>query len=293
MPPLHLQGGINFSTWPDLKWSRANAHYATLQSRFAEWEASAPSSVEGILRDDRKAIDLFVRTKRGVPTHEWALTIGDALHNLRSALDAVAWGMAHYNEATPKRPRSITFPICTEESKWRDALKAWISDIEPEFQERLLAVQPFSFAPGAAVTPIQVLHELDVQDKHRDFVTVKSDVNQVRFDIHYEYEEHVDEDPRVELRDAASFADGDQLGTIHTGAPIKPFMKLEIRPTSKVLIHHNGVQHEMTTLLPLLFGETRRCLDVLMYGLASTDSSDDPGSDAPDAPDEPSVADPI
>lgn len=269
-PPIHLIGGINFSTWPDLKWSRANAHYATLQARFAEWQASAPSSVEGILREDRETIDLFVRIPRGVPTQEWALTIGDALHNLRCALDAVAWGMAHYNEAEPKRPKRVAFPICTEESQWREAMKAWISDIDPEFQHRLSMVQPFNYAPAGTTTTLSVLHELDVQDKHRDFVTVRADLDQIRMDLAYELEEDVPADPhpRMELRDNARFADGEQLGTIYTGAPIKPFTKLELRPTMKAFLEHNGEQHEVATVLPLLFGETRRCLDVLMFGIA-------------------------
>ncbi|WP_423462943.1 hypothetical protein ACO229_23320 [Promicromonospora sp. MS192] len=274
-PPIRLVGGVNFSTWPDLKWSRANTHYATLQARFAEWQASAPAMVEGILREDREAIDLVARIPRGIPTQEWALTIGDALHNLRSALDAVAWGMAHYNDTRPNRPKRVAFPISTEERQWQEALKAWISDIDPEFQHRLSVVQPFNYAPEGGITTLSVVHDLDVQDKHRDFVTVSADFEQVDLSFAIQYEEDVDVNPRIELRNGVRFADGALLGTVYTEAPIKPFTKMELRPTMRVLLEHNGRQHEVGTALPQLFSETRRCLDILMFGLEPADPPGD------------------
>lgn len=54
---------------------------------------------------------------------------------LRSAFDAVAWGMAHFNNAEPTRPKSVYFPICTEEKQWKKALDDWVSEIPPELQE--------------------------------------------------------------------------------------------------------------------------------------------------------------
>jgi hypothetical protein len=114
--PIHLVGGVNFSTWADLKWSRANTHIATLQAKFREWSASAPVSVEAVLREDRQGIDLIARVPRGIPKHEWSLGLGDALHNLRSAFDAVAWGMAHFDDAKPARPKRVAFPTARTKS---------------------------------------------------------------------------------------------------------------------------------------------------------------------------------
>ena len=130
--PIWLLGGVNFSTWADLKWSRANLHAAALESRIKEWHASSPVSVESVLRDDRLAIDLIARVPNGIPKYEWALGLGDALHNFRSAFDAVAWGMANFGDSEPSRPKSVSFPICEDEKRWREALKAWVGDIQPE-----------------------------------------------------------------------------------------------------------------------------------------------------------------
>lgn len=46
------------------------------------------------------------------------MDMGDAIHNLRSALDAVAWGMAHYKDAQPSLD---TPPLrrCVLQGPWR------------------------------------------------------------------------------------------------------------------------------------------------------------------------------
>lgn len=84
--PIHLVGGVNFTTWPDLKWSRGNSHVALLLSKFSEWHASARESVDAVLREDRLRIDLSARVPKGIPKHDWSLELGVALHNLRSEL---------------------------------------------------------------------------------------------------------------------------------------------------------------------------------------------------------------
>ncbi|HEY9308181.1 MAG TPA: hypothetical protein VIP82_10310, partial [Microbacterium sp.] len=173
--PIRLVGGVNFTTWPDLKWSRGNSHVSALQAKFGEWHASAPVSVDAVLSEDRQGIDLVARVPRGIPKHEWSLDLGDALHNLRSAFDAVAWGMATFKDASPTNPRKVTFPICEEEKQWNEAVKTWVSEIHPEFQERLRIMQPFTYAAGG-LSVLSMLHGLDIQDKHRDILTVSADL---------------------------------------------------------------------------------------------------------------------
>lgn len=233
-PPVgehtRLVAGVNFTTWPDLKWSRGNSHVAALQSKFGEWHASAPVSVDAVLREDRQGIDLVARVPRGIPKHEWSLDLGDALHNLRSAFDAVAWGMAHFNDARPTRPKRVTFPICDDEQQWNEAIKAWVGEIHPEFQERLRTLQPFTYALDGP-TVLSVLHDLDIQDKHRDILTVSADLHGLNLGGSFEFEDHdVQAVPRVEMRPDVKFLDGAVLGTIHAGAPIRMLGQMILRP---------------------------------------------------------------
>jgi hypothetical protein len=270
--PIRLVGGVNFTTWPDLKWSRGNSHVAALQSKFGEWHASAPVSVDAVLREDRQGIDLVVRVPRGIPKHEWSLDLGDALHNLRSAFDAVAWGMAHFNDAQPTRPRRVAFPICDERKLWDDAVRDWIGEIHPEFQERLRIMQPFTYMPAGGLSVLSMLHDLDIQDKHRDILTVSTDVHEIHADGSYEYDDHdTPASPRIDMRSDVKLEDGVVLGTIHAGAPIRMVGRMIIRPAIKVQLTHRDTTHDVMSMLQQCLVETRRCLDILMSGLVAPD----------------------
>lgn len=271
---IRLLGGVNFSTWPDLKWSRANTHIAALQSKFGEWHASAPVSVEAVLRDDRLGIDLVARVPRGIPKHEWSLDLGDALHNFRSAFDALAWGMAHFNDAEPTRPKSVTFPICEDEKRWKDSVNAWIGDINPEFQERLRILQPFTHASDG-VSMLSMLHDLDIQDKHRDILTVSADLRSLNLDGSFEYEDRQTSlMVRMETRQSVKFEDGVVLGTIHAGGRIRTVGEMIFRPGIAVQLTYKNTTHDVLTLLQQFAVATRRYLDILLCGIAAPGKSE-------------------
>jgi hypothetical protein len=269
-------GGVNFATWPDLKWSRGKSHVACLESKFAEWDASAPVSVETPLREDREGFDLVAKVPHGVPKHEWALDLGDALHNLRSAFDAVAWGMAHFQGAKPARPRKVAFPICATEDKWEESLKLWVGGINPQFQERIRIMQPFNYG-GGNPTVLSLLHGLDIQDKHHDSLEVSVDLDQIGLGGFFEYEDAESAaTPRLEMRSEVKFADGVRLGTMFAGGRIKTHDQLVLRPAVKVQVSYEGTTHDAMPLMQQLVVESRRYLDILLSGLAAHDHPDDP-----------------
>lgn len=277
---LQLVGGVNFTTWPNLKWARAGAHYSALQARFAEWEASFPIMVEGVLREDREALDLVVRIPRGIPTQEWSLTIGDIVHNLRSALDAVAWGIAHFNGATPTKPKRVMFPIAVEERQWLDAVRDWIGELNPEFKRRLSVVQPYTYAPEYGTTALALLHELDIQDKHRDIVSVSANLRHINLMGSWQYEDpDVEANPRLDMNGNAKFSDGVVLGTLFLGGRAMPLEgTLLFPPAVQVVVSWDGHEHDITTLLPSLFTDVRRTLDIAMSGLQEPGPEDEEGT---------------
>ena len=276
--PVRLIGGINFTTWADLKWSRGNSHVALLQAKFIEWHSSAPVSIEAVLREDRLGIDLVARVPKGIPKHDWSLDLGDALHNLRSAFDAVAWGMAHFKDAEPTRPKSVYFPICIDEKQWKKALNDWVGEINPEFQERLRIMQPFTYMQTGGVSLLPMLHDLDIQDKHRDILTVSADVHEINLGGSFEYE---DPDngavPRLEMVTDVRFSDGVVLGTLHAGAPIRTVGQMILRPAMKVQLTYRDTVYDVMSILQQFVTETRRCLDILLSGPARSDESDEAG----------------
>lgn len=277
-PPhqLHLVGGVNFSTWPDLKWARGNTHAKALEASLVEWSASAPVSVEGVLRDDHQGIDFVARVPRGIPTHEWALLLGDSLHNFRSAFDALAWGMAHFGDVEPSKPKSIQFPICNDEKQWKDTVKSWVGELNPEFQHRLHIMQPFNHAMAGKIWILRMLHDLDIQDKHKDFLTVSADLNTLSFDgAVFKY---VDADeiatPRLEMTTDAKFGDGAVLGAIHAEATIEMVGEVFLRPAMRIQLTWEGQVIDVASMLAQLTTETRRYLDILMHGLAPLDDGE-------------------
>ena len=276
--PFRLVGGFNFTTWADLKWSRGNLHVALLQAKFVEWHASAPVSIGAVLREDRLGIDLVARVPKGIPKQDWALDLGDALHNLRSAFDAVAWGMAHFKDAEPTRPKSVYFPICIDEKQWKKAINDWVGEINPEFQERLRIMQPFTHMQTGGVSVLSMLHDLDIQDKHRDILTVSADVHEINLGGSFEYEDHDNQAvPRLEMFSDVRFSDGVVLGTLHAGAPIRTVGQMILRPAMKVQLTYRDTVYDVMPMLQQFVTETRRCLDILLSGLARPDEPDEAG----------------
>lgn len=184
--------------------------------------------------------------------------------------------MAHFNDTQPVRPKSVYFPICTDERQWERALSAWVSDIHPEFQERLRIVQPFTYAPAEGVSVLSMLHDLDVQDKHREMLTVSADLHAINLAGSFEYK---DQDssavPRVEMRSDVKFADGAVLGTIHAGAPIHLVGQMILRPAIKLRLIYRDLAYDVMPMLEQLATETRRHLDILLFGLDTQSEPDD------------------
>lgn len=276
--PTTLVGGDNFTTWPDLKWARACSHIAIFESRLQEWHASAPMFVEGVMREDRQGMDLVARVPKGIPKHEWSLDLGDALHCMRSAFDAVAWGMAHYDDAEPTKPKRVQFPIFDDESRWDDAVRDWISELRPEFQARLRLMQPFNYASTSGSVPfgLSLLHDLDIQDKHKDMLDVSANLNGLLMTgAIFEFEDHdAEANLRLEMYDDVKFTDGAVVGTLHAGATVSKVGKVLLRPTLRVLLSHQSRTYDAGWMLHHLRTETRRYLDILLGGLARPDDED-------------------
>lgn len=113
-------------------------------------------------------IDIVVEAGTEPPLDAVALTVGDAVHNLRSALDNLAWTLAHL-PGPPKNPKSIYFPVCEKLSAWDKATKD-LASIPKPILERVKTLQPFTF-PKNEECFLWQLHKLDIADKHRSYLS--------------------------------------------------------------------------------------------------------------------------
>lgn len=214
------------------KLDRANTHIEDLRERIDEWVATAnphtlvaQQNVEQFMRGG-PILDIIGRIHHDPPP--WVSSIiGDVVHNLRSALDHVVWGLSVKSGTSPPvipaGPwRKVAFPIFDDAAKYATFSGPMIAMIRPgsiraSSVPKIEAVQPFATGqPEPEREPLMVLHELWNLDKHRSLVTTAAigELEDVIFEPPFEGV------PRIEYgisfkRDAGPFKDGDVLGGLH------------------------------------------------------------------------------
>jgi hypothetical protein len=189
-----LKPGLNVSHWPDLKLARAEQHLSDLQARINIASTATPALLQPVFSVDRRTVTFTVGDRSGPLYEEWALVIGDFIHNVRAALDALAWDLAHLDGAVPSSSaeKRIYFPICQTEKAWISQLKGPLSTVPRDMQKRLYVLQPFVYErPSQAI--FAVLNDLDILDKHRGLLHATARIR----DPHYyatgiTYEDDID-----------------------------------------------------------------------------------------------------
>ena len=103
----------------------------------------------------------------------YSLILGDAVHNLISALDRLAYQLAllHTGDNIQK-PNSVQFPICDTTDKFERAKKRWLSEIAPDHVAIMERFQGYHrvderHAIGPYFHPLSKLRDLVSLDKHR------------------------------------------------------------------------------------------------------------------------------
>lgn len=170
-----LVPGGNIAIWPEVKLARAYAHMMELQQRIEEWEALRPVGTKAAQVAEREvSISLVVAVPP--PLEALATIFGDAVHNLRSALDAVVWGMATFEGARPATKdaeKKVQFPLFDSREKFDRWSKA-VGSIPGALLARLEEQQPYkrarSLAVNGQVDTLLALHALDIEDKHRSSI---------------------------------------------------------------------------------------------------------------------------
>lgn len=106
------------------------------------------------------------------PDEIWGPIIGDVVHNLRSALDHLAWQLAT-EQARADTPRRIEFPIFLDDPAndpdIRRALTKILNCLRPESHAVIDAAQPYK--TGNTHHPLWLLQALWNTDKHRTLHT--------------------------------------------------------------------------------------------------------------------------
>jgi hypothetical protein len=154
-----------------LKLERAKKHIFDFEVQARTFLDSEPYKIGAKLRSDINHYMLYIGSIEPLP-ETLSLIVGDAVHNLRSALDHIAWQLVLAAGGTPNK--HTYFPICEAPQQYRSAIgQGEINKLNIGAKETLRLVQPYESGNDSLLH----LHQLDIADKHRLVIAVNSVVS--------------------------------------------------------------------------------------------------------------------
>lgn len=163
------------------KLDRAEHHIVELRSEVDFFLAPDSVAVEYELQDGGRRLVARLRVSQPVPDH-WAAIIGDAVHNVRSALDHLAFHLARSgkgSDLTEAEARGVQFPITKTAGEFQAQIGQKLFSVTQPAVGAIETLQPFwsvdqttglSSAERLAAIDghsLAVLNRLSNLDKHR------------------------------------------------------------------------------------------------------------------------------
>lgn len=144
------------------KLRRALHHFTTLDGAINQFLTDHRFDVTTIRPFDEPLWFVVLKDPPMPPVVDWALIIGDCVHNLRSALDYVAWELAGSNPGDTQ----TQFPIFDTREGWDSRRERRIGRWPAEARALVEQLQPFQSA-DPPTTALSGLRRLSDADKHK------------------------------------------------------------------------------------------------------------------------------
>lgn len=269
--------GIEISTWPELKFAKAVQHLHQLWSQIAMWHAAAPITTDKNLSEDGLTATVVLRVRPEPPIREWGLTLGDTIHNLRSALDALVWELAHVDGASPAHPTQVQFSVTTTEKAWSRAASS-LSSLPAAALDRIHQMQPVCFPDALGKTALELLAKLSNLDKHRSPIEATIAGAAVEFrnvSLTFESEEAAEAAgaPKTEVA-LGDLKDGATLVRIEAPTRIVALQApMLLTPEFQLVI--DSERHNLEQTINVLMGQVRAVMDFVYRGPAVEPQPDD------------------
>ena len=152
-----------------LKVERASHHASALKQTIERWLEDRPYSLS--IEDDAETGEnaCVIHVER-VPPREWSVVAGEAVHNLRSALDHAVYALSA-PQPDGKPLDGTEFPIFVDKPKFESVKRGGglykARGLSVEALAVVESVQPFHHGKDPTSHPLWVLQELSNVDKHR------------------------------------------------------------------------------------------------------------------------------
>lgn len=148
------------------KWDRAHAHLEALQHEIAVFFDGDPYSFGEYLDCEAGEYGLRIEMNTPLPL-AWSVIVGDYIHNLRSALDHLAWQLVLVSGGKPSE--RTQFPIFMAEptgraiGRWDQMVAGMVEPVVAQIRD----VQPYAAGDQAKQHTLAILNALSNIDKHR------------------------------------------------------------------------------------------------------------------------------
>jgi hypothetical protein len=157
------------------KLERAEKHIVDFRNQQKTFLESKPVSFTHILNEDTRHVDVTIDNIKPMPI-ELSLIMGDAIHNLRSALDLLVCQVFTRNSKSTDYDY-IEFPIGMHLKSFLDKFekhKGKLQLVGKPAIDILTKLEPYR---GGKHHDLWVLHRLDIRDKHRLLIVVLPSIN--------------------------------------------------------------------------------------------------------------------
>ncbi len=142
------------------KYDRAKEHIEEFDSRLTKFRNSNPDKIGRKVDPKTGDVVLYVVEMTEL-LPEFSTIAGDAIHNLRSALDHLVCRMI---EAAGNKPTNAScFPICDTPEIYKTAAPLKVKGLRKRAIQKIDSIHPYK----GGNDPLWQLHRLDIIDKHR------------------------------------------------------------------------------------------------------------------------------
>ena len=156
-----------------LKLERASAQTIKLDNEAQRWIAANHIRAKCELLKDRLGFRLVQEEFAEPPPFEqWGLLLGECAHNMRSALDNLAYALARLHKDPPMSPGQISFPIFTDRKRFEESGRKNLKALPKKAADLIEQLQPFqrNVTSGTGLPEsdaLNLLQQINNFDKHR------------------------------------------------------------------------------------------------------------------------------
>jgi len=228
---------------PLMKIERAKQHINDANRQVTEFLRKKPFELRVSEHRDPQRRIVYVKANQPIPS-VITLILGDTVHNLRSALDQLCWGMVGSQAQTPK---SVGFPFVERKDALGSAIATRQMNIAPEkVIKEIHALEPYP----SGNKYLHAVKSLAETDKHRNVLVVGTGVEVTIPQLEALIHPHKTELPQnLIIAVVGDFV----VNNLPPGAVVEPFdKKADIQPTFTIGFGHG----EALESYPLVFALT-------------------------------------